>query len=262
MHHHEQSTHPRWPHTNTQESVGSSSGTNGGQRPASGTVDSFGMSSNYKGNKQNPANHSDNIPMGESCSVWMINLPPECTVNMLLSHIRQCDKVYATVINPPGGKHKTAAAKVVFWSQKGVYRLKKQVEAGAFTVGLYAPKFEVNRIRSRAARPGRECRVLQIKGHQHIINEQKLRDEVFRDKFQWQDDSVSVLASFADGEHILEWRFGSYRCQAENAYRAIQRKIGWGKGLVAQAIGSDALKGSDAWMWAHATVDYGVDPCA
>ncbi|KAK7962986.1 uncharacterized protein PG986_003811 [Apiospora aurea] len=279
----------------------------GSRRPASGKVDSSAMSSNYKGSKRNPDNHSDDISEEESCSLWIMRLPHDCTVHMLLSHIRHCDKVYATVINPPTQteemEHDTAAAKVVFWSRQGVDRLMAQFKAGRFIVGRMAPLVQMNRVLVRAQTPGRECRVLLITGHKHIINEQTLRDEVFGTWFTWQDDGApAVVATFHDGVHRLEWRFGSYRCQAENAMVGIQRKISRGKKILAEAMlaiekkkeqiqrdmllipadfdaavvlrkglehrlerllqESDALKGSDVFMWAHAHVDYGVDPCA
>ncbi|KAK8852310.1 hypothetical protein PGQ11_014789 [Apiospora arundinis] len=213
------------------------------QPPAPATNPS--MSNNYKGNPHLAANQSDNIPESESCAVWITWLPPDCTVSMLLNKIRRCDKVYATHINKPKGPLMNCAAKVVFWSRQGVDRLLELQSKGQFTVGRCKPSIRMNRIRSRASKPGPESRVLHITGPKKVVNQDCL-SELFKDNFQWEDDTITELGELKEeGLRYLEWCFSSYRCQAQNAFEVLQRQI---------------KSGDD--IWSSVQVFWGADPCA
>ncbi|KAK8062047.1 hypothetical protein PG994_008413 [Apiospora phragmitis] len=214
-HHHAQSAHSTPSLMNGQGSAGSSTvvakgmprGNPGGRRggesvssTASATTSATAsaapvMSDNYKGNKKLPANQSHAIPEEESCSTWIMFLPPACTVNMLLSSITYCDKVFATHINPPKlPDHPMAAAKVVFWTPEGADRLIKLARQGKFLVGPSSPK----------------------------------------GRFDWQDDCVFVDPDVKQtGICMLVWRFSSYRCQAENAMSILKQKISDNKAVCA-----------------------------
>ncbi|KAK7715626.1 hypothetical protein SLS63_011382 [Diaporthe eres] len=48
------------------------------------TRDIKGISHRYQGDSNNPANESADIPEHENCSVWITNLPPDCTYRDLL----------------------------------------------------------------------------------------------------------------------------------------------------------------------------------
>lgn len=209
----------------------------GGGRGTGAVVRSYGptnhhtTSANYKGNPDVEANQSHDIPESESCSLWITDLPPRCDVRMLLSQVVNCDKVFATVISPPlpdQGKP-YAAAKIVFWSRQGVDRLRQRAKEGRFFPHVSPlPKVYMNRVRTKAAKPNwNVCRVLLIKGHRSIANEEYLRTKLFLDKFTWQDDGPPRVVREYPETHIriLEWRFGSWRCQAENAYGILMNKI-------------------------------------
>ncbi|ORY55240.1 uncharacterized protein BCR38DRAFT_323127, partial [Pseudomassariella vexata] len=184
-----------------------------------------GTSMNYKGNPFLAANQSANIPEHENCSLWLTNLPPGCTVHKLLSCVRSCGKVFACVINPPvpgATISTTSAAKLVFFNRVGAQTLLDQARLGQFAVDSYVPRVRSNRIKSAARTPGPQCRVLHIEGPVYIVNEKFLR-EFFRSKFQYDLDDVFLL-SHGEGRARLEWRFGSYRCQAEAARTAIAKE--------------------------------------
>ncbi|KAK7915309.1 hypothetical protein PG985_013012 [Apiospora marii] len=215
---------------------------------AGAVVRSFGpapaTSENYKGNANLEANRSHDIPAEESCSLWITNLPANCDVPMLLSRIRDCDKVFATVINsadPANGKP-FVAAKVVFWSRRGVDRLMQRHQDGHFAFaypGVETPpplRVSLNRILARPMPPSPHCRVLLLKGHRDIVSEAHLRAVVFQDKFVWQDDGKPSVEFECPITHtrLLEWHFGSWRCQAENAYNLLDAHIQQGKTVVGE----------------------------
>ncbi|KAI2635710.1 hypothetical protein GGS26DRAFT_509804 [Hypomontagnella submonticulosa] len=217
-----------------------------------------GISRNYGGNIFLSSNQSANIADGLSTSLWLTNLPPDCTHRMLLGAIRRCGKIYATVINPPEypvrnqphrGNHLTSASKLVFFDRAGVERLIAQSQAGQFSVEGYVPRLRMNRIRSAPREPSGQCRVLHIDGPSHIVNERFL-NTFFQTKFIYELDEVITLR-VRNGFTRQEWRFGSYRCQAESARQSIAREK-------ARRNLSDA----ERIAWSQVQVHFGVDPCA
>ncbi|KAI4861987.1 hypothetical protein F4820DRAFT_464158 [Hypoxylon rubiginosum] len=220
-----------------------------------------GASPHYRGNPYLAANQSANIREELNTALWITNLPPNCTHFMLLNSIRNCGKVYATVINPPedaiarprpgtSRTHTTSASKLVFFDREGVNRLMAQSMAGTFTVGGYVPRVLPNRIKSGPREPGPQCRVLHIEGPSDIVNQPSLH-RFFQTKFTYELESVATLATYGDVTR-QEWRFGSFRCQAESARQSIARE----KDRHAN------LEGARGDLWARVVVHYGVDPCA
>ncbi|KAI1634739.1 hypothetical protein F4809DRAFT_665117 [Biscogniauxia mediterranea] len=224
-----------------------------------------GVSPNYRGNPYLPANQSADIPDTENTALWLTNLPPDCDHRMLLSSVRGCGKVYATVINPPMAAsssfpsssssslpnplhhphhqypqypqhqqpqqpHITSACKLVFFDVAGARALLRQAREGRFAVGGYVPRVRHNRIRSAARPPGPQSRVLHVEGPDRVVNEPFLA-AFFAARFSYELEDVVVVARSgggngggAVGRARLEWRFGSYRCQAESARAWIARE--------------------------------------
>ncbi|KAI0381404.1 hypothetical protein F5Y04DRAFT_288982 [Hypomontagnella monticulosa] len=216
-----------------------------------------GMSNNYAGNVYLPSNQSANIPERHSTSLWLTNLPPDCTHWRLLGAIRNCGKIYAAVINPPElpsprhpfhRPHTTSAAKLVFFDREGVDRLWAKSQAGQFSVDGYVPLLRMNRIRSKPQDPTKRCRVLHISGPSEIVNETSL-NSFFLGKFTYELEAVTTL-SVCCGITRQEWRFGSFRCQAESALLAITREKH-----------NPWLTNKDHAAWNQVHVHYGVDPC-
>ncbi|KAL2019314.1 hypothetical protein VTK56DRAFT_9781 [Thermocarpiscus australiensis] len=83
-----------------------------------------------------------------------------------------------------------------------------------------------NRIRSAEVdADGRRSRVLLISGPPTVVNEPFLRSYLDT-KMQYQVDEVIPRGRNADGSRVLvEFRFGSFRCQAEAARMALMREF-------------------------------------
>ncbi|KAI0204173.1 hypothetical protein F4808DRAFT_457273 [Astrocystis sublimbata] len=196
-----------------------------------------GVSPRYLGNANLPANQPANIPDEKNTSVWITGLPPDVDHKTLLGCVRDCGKVYATVINPPRDNHMTAASKIVFFDVAGAQSLLKQARLGSFIVGRHQPRVILNRIKTAAQPSGCQSRVLHISGPREMVNTNELSTLFRSHHIVWQDEEVNVI--YDNGNHTqLEWRFGSYRCQADLCRRVIQ------KDMSRQGV----------------RVDYGVDP--
>ncbi|KAI1309577.1 hypothetical protein F5Y03DRAFT_404181 [Xylaria venustula] len=208
------------------------------------------VSVNYQGDPYIRANQSANIPDSLNTSVWITNLPPDLDHKMLLDHVRDCGKVYATVVNGPGHNHFTAASKLVFFDVAGAQNLLRQFRDGRFSFKGYMPRVCYNRIRTEARPLSTASRVLHIEGPSCIVNQAGLA-QLFRDDgIVWQDEAVIVLSRDVSYTQ-LEWRFGSYRCQAESARCAIDRR--------------KKHHPLNSWLyqlWQRVIVYFGVDPCA
>ncbi|KAH8662417.1 hypothetical protein BX600DRAFT_513256 [Xylariales sp. PMI_506] len=213
-------------------------------------------STRYRGNPFLPGNQSANISMEESCSLWITNLPQQCDVQRLLSKIRGCGKIYATVINPPEVNKgvSTSAAKLVFFEPQGAQHLMQQASLGIFSVSECVPRVTYNRIRTRAQNPGPESRVLHIEGPKVIVNEEFLH-HWFGQRFTYQTEQASILNEDASptGRRRMEWRFGSYRCQASAAMSFIDKE---------RRRTFDTADNSSMLLWRQVHTYYGVDPCA
>ncbi|RYP32131.1 hypothetical protein DL767_005367 [Monosporascus sp. MG133] len=212
-----------------------------------------GISEGYGGDPFNPANQSADISDEENTALWMTNLPPDCDHKMLLSAVRGCGKIYACVVNPPtdaaGGSHMTAAAKLVFFDRAGAENLLRRAREGRFKVGGCVPRVRPNRIRSAAREPGPHCRVLHIEGPPELVNTPYLH-RFFAAKFTFELEDVVTV--YRTPQRVRqEWRFGSYRCQAEAARQSIHR----------EKERSD-LAGAERALWDRVNVHFGVDPCA
>ncbi|KAI1102125.1 hypothetical protein F4804DRAFT_343457 [Jackrogersella minutella] len=227
-------------------------------------LEATGISGNYGGNIFLESNQSANIPEELSTALWLTNLPPDCTHQQLLGAIRGCGKIYATVINPPilpanrntrSAPHTTSASKLVFFDRQGLDRLVAKSQAGEFSVGGYVPRVRLNRIRSAPREPGPHCRVLHIEGPSCIVN-QKFLSDFFNQKFSYELEAVITLGTYPaharESQYARqEWRFGSFRCQAESARQSIARE-------------KNRRNMSDAefLLWSQVMVHFGVDPCA
>ena len=209
-----------------------------------------GVSPNYQGDPCLRANQPANIPNELNTSVWITNLPPNLDHKMLLDSVRNCGKVYAAVVNGPEQGHITSASKLVFFDVAGAQNLLKQCSEGSFLVGGYMPRVCYNRIKTEAKPPSPASRVLHIEGPSSIVNQPYLANLFQSDGITWQDEAVIVLSSTILVTR-LEWRFGSYRCQAESSRYLIDRMKR-----------RHLLISGEYDLWQRVTVHFGVDPCA
>ncbi|KAK4444914.1 hypothetical protein QBC34DRAFT_307968 [Podospora aff. communis PSN243] len=187
-----------------------------------------GFSPFYKGDTDILRNRSAEIPAEENCSLFITGLSPTTTTPQLLGAIRNVGRVYATHINgpEPDRGHMTCAAKVVFFERAAAERFYAR-----FHTGFHIPahpnhtgRVVWNRIRSAEVDPnGRKSRVLLISGPKALVNETALR-AYLSTKIQYQVEAVIPL-HHATQRALIEFRFGSYRCQAEAARMALAREF-------------------------------------
>ncbi|KAH6632154.1 hypothetical protein F5144DRAFT_630051 [Chaetomium tenue] len=220
-----------------------------------------GVSGNYRGDINNPRNLSANIPEDHSCSFWLRGLPAGTTVHSLLAAVRGVGRVYCTVIAPANRPYgwPTAAAKLVFFERGAAQRFwglygrggGGSGEGGTTTttttptptptttpttepllVGGQRVVVERNRTRvAEATLPRGYTRVVRVTGLPGVINVGALLAE-FQAKFVFEMDEVAVgtedRITFAGVLRlvVVEFRFGSFRCQAQTAHRLLQGRPG------------------------------------
>lgn len=177
----------------------------------------------YKGMHTTKNASNDILPDRLNCSVWITNLPEDITYAELLESVGSRGRIFCSFINSPDGiKFHTAAAKVVFFKPGPAQRLRDEAAHPGFYVRGHRTRITLNRIKSGEVQvAGRNCRVLIITGRDDFVNEQTLR-EWFDRRIVWQGDGVNELIH-ARGRRVLEWRFGSYRNQAEMAKLALEK---------------------------------------
>ncbi|KAJ3479470.1 hypothetical protein NLG97_g8313 [Lecanicillium saksenae] len=112
-------------------------------------------------------------------------------------------------------KHTTAAAKIVFFQPRSAQRLLLYSMGEGLRVRGFRAKVTQNRIKTGETIPrgGDDSRVLIVTGQTHFVNEKTLT-EYFGQRFVFQLDEVKELIN-GGGRAVLEFRFGSYRCQAQ-----------------------------------------------
>jgi hypothetical protein len=183
-----------------------------------------GVSANYKGDYTLARNRPADIPEHENCSVFVTGLPGDVTTNQLLSAIRDTGRIWASVINPPVAGHGTAAAKITFFTpaaaQTFLARANGQGQPG-FVVGGCMTLVRPDRNRVPAANElDGHTRCLTIAGPRAIVN-QAFFDAYFSERFKYETADIDVLVA-GRVLNVIEWQFGSYRCQAQWAWRSIR----------------------------------------
>ncbi|GAB1319131.1 RRM domain-containing protein [Madurella fahalii] len=190
-----------------------------------------GFSPNYRGDPDLARNRSAAIPAEQNCSLFLVGLAPDLTTHELLSGIRGVGRVYATHINPPDLErgHLRSAAKLVFFERAGAERFYDLYSFFGFSTPRnphLRARVTWNRIRSAEVDVGgRKSRVLLVSGPPDVVNEQFLTSYLDT-KLQYQVDEVLHRGLSPDGARVLlEFRFGSFRCQAEAARMALMREF-------------------------------------
>ncbi|UKZ54482.1 hypothetical protein TrVGV298_008290 [Trichoderma virens] len=141
----------------------------------------------------------------------------------LLSAIRNVGRVWCSYVNYPDYvTHQTAAAKVVFFTAEAA----QQLLSVSWTRGLFIQGYRVkvshNRIKYGShAITGKMSRCLIITGHADFVNEASLT-KFFKDRFIFQVDEVVELIK-AGGRAVVEFKFGSYRCQSQMGKMSLEK---------------------------------------
>jgi hypothetical protein len=183
-----------------------------------------GVSANYKGDYTLPRNRPADIPEEQNCSVFITGLPGDVTTHQLLSIIRDTGRVWASVINPPISVQGTAAAKITFFTpaaaQTFLARANGQGQPGFVVRGHQTVvRPDRNRVPAADELEG-HTRCLMIAGPRDIVTEAGLA-AYFSQRFRFETDEVDFLVR-GQVINVVEWRFGSYRCQAQWAWRSIR----------------------------------------
>ncbi|KAF4435732.1 hypothetical protein F53441_13436 [Fusarium austroafricanum] len=194
------------------------------------------FSTNYKG-EHNVRNASAmNLLPEENCALWLTNLPPSVTHHELLAQIRNVGRIWCTVINEPDyERHDTAAAKLVFFTPEPAQLLLSKSLTQGLSVNGYPIKVTHNRVKyAPKAMIGAASRVLIITGKSTFVNPKSLT-EFFQARFVFQIDEITELIVQGDkdkgGRSVVEYRFGSFRCQAQMGKMALEkdRPVGFEK---------------------------------
>lgn len=183
------------------------------------------FSANYHGMHTERNASANHLSPAENCALWLTNLPPHVTTTELLAGIRNVGRVWCTYINGPDNEqHTTAAAKVVFFQPVAAQRLLSQALTAGLRIGGLDVRVSHNRIKSAETRiVGGMSRVLIITGSVSLVNAETLT-RFFQDRFQFEIDEVIELLA-TSRRAVVEYRFGSYRCQAQMGKMALDRDL-------------------------------------
>ncbi|KAL4732279.1 hypothetical protein ACLX1H_001290 [Fusarium chlamydosporum] len=186
------------------------------------------FSDNYKGEHTMRNASAMNLAPEENCALWLTNLPPDVTHNQLLAQIRNVGRIWCTVINEPDyDRHDTAAAKVVFFTPGPAQLLLSKSLTQGLEVGGYAVRVTHNRVKyGEQPMVGAASRVLIITGKSTFVNPESLT-QFFQERFVFEIDEVTTLIVQPErvkgGRSVVEFRFGSFRCQAQMGKMALEK---------------------------------------
>jgi hypothetical protein len=186
------------------------------------------FSDNYKGEHTMRNASAMNLSPEENCALWLTNLPPDVTYNQLLAQIRNVGRIWCTVINEPDyDRHDTAAAKVVFFTPHPAQLLLSKSLTQGLEVSGYPVRVTHNRVKyGEQPMVGAASRVLIITGKSTFVNPESLT-EFFKERFVFEIDEITPLIvqpeRIKGGRSVVEYRFGSFRCQAQMGKMALEK---------------------------------------
>ncbi|KAH9990386.1 hypothetical protein F4779DRAFT_637931 [Xylariaceae sp. FL0662B] len=183
-----------------------------------------GQASGYRGDRNVPSNRSENVPSERNTNLWLTGLPEDTTVTDLLGSIRGVGRVRATVIHPAESGHAQAAASISFFEREDAEKFYHLCKQKIIKVRGDAVNVDWNRNRIDQVENNRASRVLLIAGDEDFVNKESL-DNFFKERFVYDIDKVvdHGVVTPPDGGRIgrLEYRFGSWRSQAQSAEMAL-----------------------------------------
>ncbi|QPC71427.1 hypothetical protein HYE68_002179 [Fusarium pseudograminearum] len=186
------------------------------------------FSDNYKGEHTMRNASAMDLSPEQNCALWLTNLPPDVTHNQLLAQIRNVGRIWCTVVNEPDyDRHDTAAAKVVFFTPRPAQLLLSKSLTQGLEVSGYPVRVTHNRVKyGEQPMVGAASRVLIITGKSSFVNPDSLTD-FFKERFVFEIDEITPLivqpARVKGGRSVVEYRFGSFRCQAQMGKMALEK---------------------------------------
>ncbi len=187
-----------------------------------------GISLAYRGDIANPRNLTRDVPEHQNTCLFISGLPPQITLQDVLGTLAAegpFGSIFATSLLAASEElgHATAAAKVQFFTRAGAQLLFDRARQRQRPLCMGGRPVEVvwNRHRTpEQQKPG--SRVLGISGRMDVVNEEFLT-EFFQTKFVFQTEAVIVRSeNHATNQRVLEWRFGSFRAQADAARKTLR----------------------------------------
>ena len=190
----------------------------------------LGFSPAYNGDPYLARNRSADVPNELNCSLFLVNLPPDLTTQRLIAAVHgmgPTGRIYATHINSPepDRQHYGCAAKVIFFERAAAHHFFDLCQAYGLVVEGFPARVMWNRIKTAEQAHSRTTtRVLLVGGDRRFVNPRALT-EYFRTKLQFQIDCIIPHADGLSGDNaVVEYRFGSFRCQAEASKMALVRE--------------------------------------
>ncbi|KAF4960643.1 hypothetical protein FGADI_812 [Fusarium gaditjirri] len=186
------------------------------------------FSDNYKGEHNTRNASAMSLTPEQNCALWLTNLPPDVTHHELLGQIRNVGRIWCSVINEPDWqRHETAAAKVVFFTPGPAQLLLSKSLTQGLSVRNFPVRVTHNRVKyGEQAIMGPASRVLIITGKSTFVNPGCLT-EFFKERFVFEVDEITELIVQGDaskgGRSVVEYRFGSFRCQAQMGKMALEK---------------------------------------
>ncbi|KAF5628775.1 uncharacterized protein FTJAE_8725 [Fusarium tjaetaba] len=186
------------------------------------------FSDNYKGEHNTRNASALSLTADQNCALWLTNLPPDVTHHELLGQIRNVGRIWCSVINEPDWeRHQTAAAKVVFFTPGPAQLLLSKSLTRGISVRGFPVRVTHNRVKyGEQGVLGPASRVLIITGKSTFVNPSSLT-KFFEERFVFEVDEITELIVQGDaskgGRSVVEYRFGSFRCQAQMGKMALEK---------------------------------------
>lgn len=206
------------------------------------------VNNNYRGDPSLPSNKGNSVPEEKNTNLWITGLPGGITHHELLAGITKTGRVRSTVINAADAGHATAAASISFFRRAHAEALHRAAARGEFVVAGRFPRVTWNRNRVAEAEAAAEhshhphhhhhSRVVLVAGDPEVVNTAYL-DDFFSRKFVYELDCVvdhGTVAGVGGPVARLEYRFGSFRSQAEFARMALSMEL---RGFLLAEYGED-----------------------
>ncbi|KAJ3464576.1 hypothetical protein MRS44_009362 [Fusarium solani] len=188
-------------------------------------ADPRAFSTNYRGEHSVRNASVDDLPFEQNCALWLTNLPRR--------HLPAA----------PGSDPQRRPHLVVFFTPGPAQRLLQKSLTQGLEVNGYAVKVTHNRVKYGAQTlTGNASRVLIVTGKTTFVNPESLT-EFFKARFVFEVDEIIELINQGNrhkgGRSVVEYKFGSFRCQAQMGKMALEK---------------DRPEGFEK-------VDFGPDPC-
>ncbi|KAK1830983.1 hypothetical protein QBC39DRAFT_259705, partial [Podospora conica] len=199
----------------------------------------------YLGDPRLAENYSADIPMEQSTSLFIKDLPADVTIPQILGAIRKTGKVYSLFLNPPTPPHTGSAAKLCFFTREAAATFFGNTRGGFLVNGHMATVIWNRVLLAEHVGPQYDeaSRVVIVQGPKDLVNAETIADIIAKEIRLY--DLVLVIETdytlvTSKGYWELEVHFGSFRAQGHSAFIVLNR-----------ALGEKGVK-----------VSYGPDPCA